>query len=981
MSKKFKTLRKKIIVSSIVASVTLSGVANLPFDSFSSLEKLGLGIQTAQAAATTFAGGTGTVSNPYLISNANQLDLIRNYLSQNVYFKLTSDIDLSSYAKVWTGNTLGWNPIGTDWAPFIGHLDGDGHVIKNLKIDRSNSKDMHTGLFGFVWNGATIKNLVLADVDIQANNYIGSLAGKTGNAIIDNVTVTGSVKGLTGWTESTSTSGGLIGYAYETEINNSNFSGKVENNAYAAGGLVGWYDGISSYSAAGRLSKANLTGSFSTGEVVSDFIAGGLVGRNDNYAQIKNSFSTANVNGPDSVGGLVGINLNSFIENTYATGNVVETVRRSGYSTHQSGGLVGGLTGGRLMIQNSYAIGKIIPIPGTGVDKGGVVGYNGNQRNKPPFTTGIYWDKEASNFTGIGPQPGNGTYNPGLPKTTAEMKNPATFVGWENVPVWILVNGKYPELNIPNNPHLPKENPAQKAIDALQALVATGLTTQAQIDASNAKLTEALAIVNALPDGQSKTDLLNKLSKLKTQIDLAKDILNAKNAVANATTLATSDLSTQLLIDSAKQAIADAQALVNKLPDGDIKTGLQNSLNDGTAKIQLAQDILNAKNSVDNATTLATSDLSTQALIDSAKQAIVDAQTLVNKLPDGDIKTGLQTSLNDDTVKIQLAQDILNAKNGVANATTLATSDLSTQELIDSAKQAIVDAQTLVNKLPDGDIKTGLQNSLNDDTATVQLAQDILNAKNGVAKATDASNEDLSTQPAIDTAKQTISEAQVLVDKLPVGDIKSGLQTQLDTNTVKVNTGQATLDVQIAEQAKTQVSVDTANASIAKLTDGDVKTSLTNKIAIVQQYININNGLNSILNGTLNTYEIIDASITTLNTTKAILDTYPIGTDKDTLTAKYQETVNYIENALETLLKQKQTGKPLALSNTSLEFLVKYAIQKVGATSVQDRGNIHGYVMPLLKGKATGDQVNQIIDTYFDGTDKSKKIDFDGSKK
>jgi alpha-tubulin suppressor-like RCC1 family protein len=410
-----------------------------------------------------------------------------------------------------------------------------------------------------------------------------------------------------------------------------------------------------------------------------------------------------------------------------------------------------------------------------------------------------------------------------------------------------------------------------------------------------------------------------------------------------------------------------------EMPEVPEKVDLLNRLQ----QLQTNQDILNAKNAIANATTLSTGDLSTQALIDYAKQAVVETQTLVDKIPDGDIKTGLQTQLNDVTAKVQLAQDVLNAKSIVSNATTLATADLSTQELIDSAKQEVVDAQKLVDKLPDSDIKNGLLNSLNDDTAKIQLAQDILNAKNGVAIATSLATADLSTQALIDSVDQSITDSQALVNKLPDGDIKYGLQYQLDADTAKVNVAQATLDVQNAEKLKTQDSIDTARASVAKLPNDNVKVSLTNRLDMAQKIVDANAKLDTILNSTLNTYTAIDNAIKALNDSKVTIDSLPNGIDKNALLTKYQSVFDYIGKSLISLLYHKEIGKPVALSNLSLDFLVRYAIEKVNALNIKDRGMIHGFVMPLLHGKANGNQVNDAIDTYFG----EKNTVFDGSKK
>ena len=79
----------------------------------------------------TFAGGSGTKDDPYLISTPDQLNAIRQGLDR--HYKLTGDIDLSAWGD--------WMPIGGeelerhgDPAPFTGSLDGAGHVVSGMTI-------------------------------------------------------------------------------------------------------------------------------------------------------------------------------------------------------------------------------------------------------------------------------------------------------------------------------------------------------------------------------------------------------------------------------------------------------------------------------------------------------------------------------------------------------------------------------------------------------------------------------------------------------------------------------------------------------------------------------------------------------------------------------------------------------------------------------------------------------------------------------
>lgn len=114
-------------------------------------------------AASGFAGGSGTSSDPYLISTAGQLAYFSNQVNAGTnysgkYFKLTTDFNLSG--KLWTpiGNSEGTDEKG--W-PFHGIFDGDGHVVTsmNATVSASGSDLLLAGLFGFMNYDGIIKNL------------------------------------------------------------------------------------------------------------------------------------------------------------------------------------------------------------------------------------------------------------------------------------------------------------------------------------------------------------------------------------------------------------------------------------------------------------------------------------------------------------------------------------------------------------------------------------------------------------------------------------------------------------------------------------------------------------------------------------------------------------------------------------------------------------------------------------------------------
>ena len=88
---------------------------------------------------------------------------------------LMNDLDMNNIN--FNGYTIGWN----DDNKFGGTFDGQGHIIRNLKIE---GNDDNRGLFGKMDNGR-VKNLKLVDVDIRAGDgddcHIGAICGKMYN--------------------------------------------------------------------------------------------------------------------------------------------------------------------------------------------------------------------------------------------------------------------------------------------------------------------------------------------------------------------------------------------------------------------------------------------------------------------------------------------------------------------------------------------------------------------------------------------------------------------------------------------------------------------------------------------------------------------------------------------------------------------------------------------------------------------------------
>ena len=232
-----------------------------------------------------FAGGSGTSQDPYQISTITQLQSANDY--RDKYFTVTSDIDASSTAT-WNSTGLvyrGFQPIGSDASPFTGYLEGNGHVVTGLAINRGSTSAV--GLFGRI--DGTVKNLRLQNVSVVGDAHVGGLAGRIVGEV-DSCSVMGSVTG------SGDDIGGLSGDVYSGSVTMSYSAATVTGGVYSGTGTGGLIGSVSSGSA--------LTKCYATGTVTGNNRVGGLVGNND--GTITKTYASGTVTGDSLPGGLIG---------------------------------------------------------------------------------------------------------------------------------------------------------------------------------------------------------------------------------------------------------------------------------------------------------------------------------------------------------------------------------------------------------------------------------------------------------------------------------------------------------------------------------------------------------------------------------------------------------------------------------------------------------------------------------------------------
>lgn len=350
------------------------------------------------ARGAGFAGGTGEAGDPYKIATAAQLLSIGSdpeLLAK--HYILTASIDLK-------GKSFSKAVITT----FGGVFDGDGHTIKNLRIQGDN----FLGLFQTILQGAEVRGLGLVDADIRGMSQLGALASRNEGRVL-NCYSTGAVN--------RSTAGGLIG------VNTGTIADCNSTVAVSGGDIIGGLVGENE----GTISRCH-----STGAVTGKGIVGGLVG--SNAGRIDSSYCITTVTGLGMmgtwIGGLVGADWDT-ISSCYAD----TTVSVAGQWA--IGGLTG--TGGKNM-SCCYSKGSVTATRGVLV--GGLVGNGGDSITScysvatvsgptTSWTGGLAGCLDKGKVDGgyfLAPADGGGPDNGiGIPLTAIEMRRQSSFKGWD----------------------------------------------------------------------------------------------------------------------------------------------------------------------------------------------------------------------------------------------------------------------------------------------------------------------------------------------------------------------------------------------------------------------------------------------------------------------------------------------------------------------------------------------------------------------
>lgn len=302
--------------------------------------------------------GKGSESDPYIITNVDEFQAIRDLLEVDVItcFRLDADLDMSG--------VTGWKPFNDQNAALGINFNGNGHTIKNFTAS-GNTKWL--SMFG-VLHGA-VKNLTLEN-PVLTNSYAapsGILCAWAGNsdgklsATVENVHIKG---GKATMTNATNYFGGMIGNVVNSTVKNCSFEGSVERtggteNTYCpVGGLIGWTDfdaSVEDCSTSGTLKCKNGRS------------CGGVIGYAHSVIDVKNCSSSMEITtGGDCAGGICGWTNGGTFTGCKSTCTINCGVTQSGASTSYSGGIAAHISTSATFEDCSFV--------GTIIAKGNLVG-------------------------------------------------------------------------------------------------------------------------------------------------------------------------------------------------------------------------------------------------------------------------------------------------------------------------------------------------------------------------------------------------------------------------------------------------------------------------------------------------------------------------------------------------------------------------------------------------------------------------------
>lgn len=180
--------------------------------------------------APSFAYGTGSSSDPYIVSKPSELAYLVNKVlgTKTFYAKIVDDLDL---------NNIEWSAIATKQINYnyYTHIEGNGHMIKNLKYNGGNYSALFPGE-----GKIDISNLgvISGEINIGSGYICGTFCARSSYGNFTNlfsranIKAPSSIYGYIGGILGYGSNAGDIGYA---NITNCYFAGTISCPKYNDG--------------------------------------------------------------------------------------------------------------------------------------------------------------------------------------------------------------------------------------------------------------------------------------------------------------------------------------------------------------------------------------------------------------------------------------------------------------------------------------------------------------------------------------------------------------------------------------------------------------------------------------------------------------------------------------------------------------------------------------------------------------------------
>lgn len=401
-------------------------------------------------AASGFASGSGTQSDPYIINTAEQLAYLAKSVNEGnsydgKFIELNRDISLNNYnAKYWTLNATPWMPIGTDIyggsdtrRVFMGSFDGNAHTIFGAYITPNGSfESMRCSFWGLFGN---CENAIIKNLNIR-NSFVAETWGSFG-------------------------AGGLIGEIYDGSIMNCSSSAEIVSSTWAVGGIVG------------RALESTIESCYNTGTIrgYGDTSVSGIVGAASEETNIINCYNTGDIIGMNEIGGIAGSFITELGDSHAKVSKCYNIGRVFGSQYSYCGEIIGEAL--RYDVEGWYEP------------------YDGNYF----IQNGYYLDNCCAYGNGYG-----------TALTDAQLRNQGSYAGFDFSSVWTMQgNDNYPYAELRSNPHggiaLPGDldgNGSVSVADAISTLRlsmgisdGSGMNTDAADMDGNGNITLADAII------------------------------------------------------------------------------------------------------------------------------------------------------------------------------------------------------------------------------------------------------------------------------------------------------------------------------------------------------------------------------------------------------------------------------------------------------------------------------------------------------